>query len=262
MTTLSSTGQKLLLSNRVFIVTGASRGIGAATARALAAAGAKVGLAARNEQQLDSLRDEIGGDRALAVVTDVTDEASVRRMVERTLESFGRLDGAVNNAGEGHMPKLLADIPTEDFDASYALNLRGPFLCMKYQIPAMLRSGGGAIVNVSSTAGNRGVKGLGAYVATKHGLGGLSKTAALDYAAQGIRVNTITPGPIENDRIAMVPEAIREQMNSAVPMGRIGQPEEVAALIAWLCSDAACFITGASIAIDGGQLAGIHLTAA
>ena len=120
----------------------------------------------------------------------------------------------------------------------------------------MLASGGGAIVNISSTAGVRGARGLAAYVATKHGVGGLTKTAALDYAAQGIRVNAITPGPILNDRIAALPTAVQAQIAEAVPMKRIGLPEEVANLAAWLCSDLASFITGASIAIDGGQLAG------
>jgi NAD(P)-dependent dehydrogenase (short-subunit alcohol dehydrogenase family) len=136
------------------------------------------------------------------------------------------------------------------------VNLRGVFLAMKYEVPAMLASGGGAIVNMSSTAGLRGVPGLAAYVATKHGVIGLTKTAALDYAAQGIRVNAITPGPIENDRIRALPEEHRRPIAAAVPLGRIGRPGEVAALATWLCSDLASYITGAIIPIDGGQLAG------
>jgi NAD(P)-dependent dehydrogenase (short-subunit alcohol dehydrogenase family) len=245
-----------LLEGKVAIVTGASRGIGATTARYFADAGAAVVLAARSADQLDELRSEIGKDRALFVPTDVSNEEALRALVDKTLATFGRLDAAVNNAaGGGHYPKPLAEVSSEEFDSSYAVNLRGVFLAMKYEIPALLRSGGGSIVNISSVAGERGWPGLTAYAATKHGIGGLTKVAALDYASQGVRVNTIAPGPIETDRIAALPDSAKDEIKQAIPMSRIGRPEEVAALAAWLCSEQASFITGASIAIDGGRMA-------
>jgi NAD(P)-dependent dehydrogenase (short-subunit alcohol dehydrogenase family) len=226
-------------------------------ARTFASSGARVVIAARSEDKIARLAKEIGSDKALAAVTDVTDEASVRALVERTVERFGRLDAAVNNAGAGHYPKPLAEISTEDFDSSYPLNLRGIFLSMRYEIPAMIESGGGAIVNVSSTAGVEGWPGLTAYAAMKHGLGGLTKVAALDYAAKSIRVNTIAPGSIATEHILQLPEEAKAQIAMAVPMGRSGTPEEVADLAAWLCSDHASYITGATVNITGGQLARI-----
>jgi NAD(P)-dependent dehydrogenase (short-subunit alcohol dehydrogenase family) len=150
----------------------------------------------------------------------------------------------------------LDETESDDFDATLAVNLRGVYLGLKYEIPAMLAGGRGTVVNVSSTAGLRGARGLAAYTASKHGVIGLTKSVALDYAARGVRVNAITPGPIVNDRIAALPEDMKAQIADAVPMKRIGQPEEVAELTAWLCSDLASFVTGAAIPIDGGQLAG------
>ena len=179
------------MSGRVALVAGASRGIGAATAEEFAAAGAAVVLAARDVAALRSVAGgiEARGGRALAVGTDVTDAASVRHLVERTLEMFGRLDAAFNNATAGPMPAPLADIDPDEFDLGSAANIRGTFLGMKYQIPAMLASGGGAIVNMASLAGVTGVANLAAYVAGKAGIIGLSKVAALDYADQGIATN-------------------------------------------------------------------------
>jgi NAD(P)-dependent dehydrogenase (short-subunit alcohol dehydrogenase family) len=247
------------LEDRVAIVTGASRGIGAAIARKFAAYGAKVVLAARDADALERLATEIGDDRALAVATDVANETGVATLVARTVDRFGRLDIAVNNAaGGGRLvrPVALDEGESDDFDATIAVNLRGVYLGLKYQVPAMIAGGRGAIVNVSSTAGLRGVRGLAAYSASKHGVVGLTKSSALDYAARGIRVNAVTPGPIVNDRIAGLSEEMKGQIADAVPMKRIGQPEEVAELAAWLCSDLASFVTGAAIPIDGGQLAG------
>ena len=245
------------LSGKVAIITGASRGIGAAAARTFAAAGATVVLAARDEQALAAVAENISasGGQALAVPTDVGDPTSVERLVAQTLDAYGRLDAAFNNAGDGHMPTPLADIAVDDFDRVVRVNLKGVFLCMKYEIPAMLK-GGGAIVNMSSTAGLRGVRGIAGYVASKHGIIGLTKAAALDYAAQNIRVNAVAPGPIRTDRISGLSEEAREPIVRAVPMGRIGRPEEVGTLAAWLCSDQAGFITGATIPIDGGRLSG------
>jgi NAD(P)-dependent dehydrogenase (short-subunit alcohol dehydrogenase family) len=246
-----------LLEGKVAVITGASQGLGAATGRYFAAAGAKVVLAARRIDKLEEIAREVGDQDSLAVRTDVSDEASVKALIDRAVERFGRIDVAVNNAvGGGPMPAALADVETADFDSAYAVNLRGTFLCLKYQIRAMLESGqGGAIINVLSTAGVRAWPGLAAYSATKHGIGGLTAIAALDYAPHRIRVNAIAPGPIDTDRIAGLPEDRRAEIKSAVPLGRIATPHEVAALAAWLCSDQASYITGTTVAIDGGQLA-------
>lgn len=251
-------GQGGLLAGRVAIVTGASRGIGAAIARALADAGAAVVLAARDEAALHTVADVIAsaGGEALVAPTDIDDGASVARMVAATLGRFGRLDAAVNNAGISHPPIPLTEITVEQFDAIQRTNLRGVFLALKYEIPALVAAGG-AIVNIASTAGLDGVRGLADYAASKHGLIGLTKSAALDYAQQNVRVNAIAPGPIVNDRIASLPDAAKAQIGAAVPMRRVGLAEEVAAAAVWLCSDAASFITGATLSVDGGRTAGL-----
>src|SRR5437870_13257957 len=215
-----------LLNGKVAIITGASRGIGAASVRIFAASGAKVVLAARDEDATAALAKDIlsTGGQAVAVPTDVGDPPSVERLVQRALDVYGRLDAAFNNAGDGHMPTPLADIKVEDFERAVRVNLTGVFLSMKYEIPAMLRNGGGgAIVNMSSTAGLNGVKGIAGYVAGKHGIIGLTKTAALDYAQHNIRINAIAPGPILTDRLKQLKN--RDQVALAVPIRRIGQPE-------------------------------------
>ncbi|HEX9039224.1 MAG TPA: SDR family NAD(P)-dependent oxidoreductase [Ktedonobacterales bacterium] len=247
-----------LLRDKVAIITGASRGIGASAARVFTAAGAAVVLAARSERPLTTLAEELRatGARAIAVPTDVGDPDAVARLVERAVSAFGRLDAAFNNAGDGHMPAPLADLGVEDFDRAVRGSLRGVFLAMKYEIPALLARGGGAIVNMSSTAGAQGVRGMAAYAAAKHGVIGLTESAALDYGARGLRVNAIAPGPILTERLAALTDEQRAPVVRAVPLGRAGLPEEVAALAAWLCSDQASFITGATIPIDGGRLAG------
>jgi|SRR6516165_4226435 len=261
-TAQSSAGPALLngrlLENKVAIITGASRGIGAAAGRAFAAAGATVVLAARSEDDLEAVAAQIrgGGGEALAIPTDVADPDAAERLVRRTLEAFGRLDAAFNNAGEGHMPTPLADLTLTDFDTALRVNARGIFLMMRYQIPAMLAAGGGAIVNMSSTAGLAGAPGMAAYAAAKHAIVGLTETAALDYGAQGIRVNAIAPGPILTHNLARADDAARTWIGGRLPLHRLGQPEEVAATAAWLCSDQASFISGATIPIDGGKLAG------
>ena len=249
----------LLLPGRVALVAGASRGIGAATAEAFAAAGAAVVLGARDMHALESVakRIESGGGRAIAVRTDVTDVDSMRNLVDQGLAAFGRLDAAFNNAAGGPMPAPLADIDPEEFDVGIATNIRGTFLGMKFQIKAMLASsGGGAIVNMASIAGLSGTANLAAYVAGKAGIIGLTKVAALDYADQGVRVNVVAPGPILTYHLeAAGPEAQR-LAGLSTPMRRTGTTEEVAQTVLWLCSGQSSFITGAVIPIDGGQSAG------
>lgn len=243
------------LAGQVAIVTGASRGIGAVSARAFARAGATVVLAARDQDAITVIAREIqtAGGQAHPVRTDVGDPASVQNLVEETVDRFGRLDVAFNNAGDTHLPAKLVDITLENFDRCIRVNLGGVFLAMKYEIAAMLDGRGGAIVNMSSTAGVNGVPGMGAYAASKHGVIGLTRTAAIDYAGSGIRVNAIAPGPILIERIAALPETVRVQIAGSVPMGRLGDPEEVAAAAIWLCSDQASFITGATLPIDGAR---------
>jgi NAD(P)-dependent dehydrogenase (short-subunit alcohol dehydrogenase family) len=247
------------LVGRVAIVTGASRGIGAATAHAFARAGAAVVLAARNEERLEAVASEIAaaGGTALSIPTDITDATSVEKLVERTVGEFGRLDIAFNNAaGGGHPPTPIVDVSIEDFDEGVATNLRGTFLCLKYEIAAMLETGDGAIVNMASTAGLEAVSGLTAYVCTKHAIIGLTRVAALECAPNGIRVNAVAPGPILTDQLARAGEDVQRSAALAMPMQRIGHADEVAATVVWLCSDAASFITGTTLPIDGGKLAG------
>lgn len=246
------------LQGKVAIITGASRSIGAASARAFAKAGAAVVLAARTAPAIETIAEEInkGGGRALAVPTDVTNPDSVRQLVEQTLATFGRLDVAFNNAGTGHVPTPLVDISVEDFEAGLRANLYGAWLGMKYEIPAMIAGGGGAIVNMTSTAGLQGAPGMGPYAAAKHAVVGLTKTAALDYGKHNIRVNAIAPGPIVNEQMSHLPEDRLKAIARFIPLGRLGRTEEVAQAAVWLCSDEASFITGAVLSVDGGRLAG------
>ena len=249
-----------LLEGRRAIVTGASRGIGAEIARAMARAGAAVALAARDAQALAEVAGQIEdeGGRALAVPTDVSDPATVGRMVATAVRELGGLDAAVNNAaGHGHPPTPLAEVTPEQFRSALATSLEGVFLSLRYEIPAMLRAGGGAIVNMASTAGFEAVGGLAGYVSAKHAVIGLTKVAALDYAAQGIRVNAIAPGTILTDRLQAAGEQAQQKAGSAVPVRRLGRPAEVAAAGVWLCSEAASFVTGTTLTIDGGMLAGM-----
>jgi len=246
------------LHGTVGLVTGASRGIGAATAWELVRAGAHVVLAARDEQALNALAGSIAaaGGQALPVPTDVRDSGAVAELVERTVTHFGRLDLTVNSAGGGHEMAPVAALETSTFEEAIAVNLRGVFLAMKYQIPAMLASGGGAIVNIASTTGVQATGGLGGYVAAKYGVTGLTKTAALDYAAEGIRVNALAPGPVLTGRLEQAGRRVQEMAGRAMPMARVGRPEEVAAAARWLCSPEAAYITGAVLPVDGGKLAG------
>jgi NAD(P)-dependent dehydrogenase (short-subunit alcohol dehydrogenase family) len=243
----------------VALVAGASKGIGAGTAEAFAQAGAAVVLGARNLDALNEVADRIrkAGGQALARRTDVSDAESMRELVDAALREYGRLDAAFNNATDHPLPAPLADIDPDEFDRSIAVDVRGTFLGMKYQIPAMLRSaGGGAIVNMASLAGVTGVANLAAYVAGKAGIIGLTKTAALDYADHGIRVNAVAPGPILTHHLERAGEQAQQAAAKAPPMRRIGSVAEVANTVLWLCSDQSSFITGTVIPIDGGQSAG------
>jgi NAD(P)-dependent dehydrogenase (short-subunit alcohol dehydrogenase family) len=250
---------ELPFRDRVALVAGASKGIGAATAEAFAAAGAAVVVAARDLTALTAVAGRITGNggKALAVRADVSDAESMRNVVDQALSTFGRLDAAFNNATDGPRPAPLADIDPAEFDRGIATNVRGTFLGMKYQIPAMARGGGGAIVNMASLAGLTGVANLAAYVAGKAGIIGLTKVAALDYADQGIRVNVVAPGTILTYHLEAAGEQAQRAAAMATPMRRIGTTTEVANTVLWLCSEQSSFITGAVITIDGGQSAGI-----
>jgi NAD(P)-dependent dehydrogenase (short-subunit alcohol dehydrogenase family) len=246
------------MEGRVALVAGASRGIGAATAEAFAAAGAAVVLGARDPVALEAVarRIESSGGRAIAVPTDVADVASARNLVDQGMAAFGRLDAAFNNATDGPRPAPLADIDPDEFDRGIATNIRGTFLGMKFQIPAMLQSGGGAIVNMASLAGVMGTANLAAYVAGKTGIIGLTKVAALDYADRGIRVNVVAPGPIRTHHIEAAGAEAQRLAGLSTPMRRMGTVSEVASVVLWLCSDQSSFVTGAVVPIDGGQSAG------
>ena len=248
------------LDGKVALVTGASQGIGAAIAAALGAAGAHVVLASRNKAALTRQVKAITTDGGLAVAmpTDVTSERSVQDLLAGIRSQFGRLDAAVNNAaGGGRPPAPMAEWTSEQFDSAIAVNLRGTFLCLKYEVELMQEAGNGAaIVNMSSTAGEQGVAGLSGYVASKFGVGGLTRVAALDYAASGIRVNAIAPGPILTGRLAAAGKAAQAGASAAVPLGRVGSVEEIAAAALWLCTGASSFVTGTVLAVDGGRLAG------
>ena len=246
------------MQGRVALVAGASRGIGAVTAQAFAAAGASVVLGARDTGALESVARgiEADGGRAIAVRTDVTDVDSARNLVDQAMTAYGRLDFAFNNAAGGPMPAPLADIDPAEFDLGIATHIRGTFLGMKFQIGAMLASGGGAIVNMASVAGVIGTANLAAYVAGKAGIIGLTKVAALDYADQRIRVNVVAPGPILTYHLEAAGPRAQRLAGLSTPMARTGTPGEVAQTVLWLCSDQSSFITGTVIPIDGGQLAG------
>jgi NAD(P)-dependent dehydrogenase (short-subunit alcohol dehydrogenase family) len=246
------------MRGKVALVAGASRGIGAATAEAFAAAGAAVVLSARDAGALAAVvtRIEADGGRAIAVPADVADAESAENLAGAALRGFGRLDAAFNNATDGPRPAPLAEIDPAEFDRGIATNVRGTFLGMKFQVPAMLRSGGGAIVNMASIAGVNGTANLAAYVAGKAGIIGLTKVAALDYADQGIRVNVVAPGPILTHHLeAAGPEAQR-LAGLSTPMRRTGTAAEVAQAVLWLCSPQSSFITGIVLPVDGGQSAG------
>jgi NAD(P)-dependent dehydrogenase (short-subunit alcohol dehydrogenase family) len=246
------------LEGKVALVMGASRGIGAEIARGYAAAGARVVLAARDEVALAGVVDDITrrGGHAIALQADVTSEDDVARVVHGAVEEFGRLDVACNNAAGGAPPTPLAELDLADFRRSVDVNLIGAFLGLKHEIAAMLDHDGGAIVNIASTAGLEGVANLAGYSATKHALIGLTKVAALDYAERGIRVNAVAPGPILTHHLERAGEKYQRMAAEAMPLRRIGLPSEVADAVVWLSSQQSSFVTGTTVVIDGGKMAG------
>jgi len=245
-------------ADKVAFVTGAANGIGRATALAFVREGANVVIADVSEkgnQETARIIEELGG-RALAVRCDVSRGQDVKVALDKAVEAFGRLDFAFNNAGVEQKNAATAEIGEEEWGWIVDTNLRGVFLCMKYEIPLLLKQGGGAIVNTSSGAGVIGIKGGAAYAAAKHGVIGLSKSAALDYASHNIRVNAVAPGYIDTpmmDRFTGGTSEGRGKVIAEEPIGRMGKPEEVAAAVLWLCSDAARFVIGHTLVVDGGQ---------
>ena len=248
------------LDGKIALITGAGSGIGRASALTFAREGAKVAVA---DKQVDGGQEtvrmvEAAGGTASFIEVDVSDAASVEAMVNATVETYGRIDCAYNNAGiEGQVAPT--DSYADDmFDKVIAVNLTGVWLCMKYEIPRLLEQGGGAIVNTASGAGLIGVAGLSAYVASKHGVIGLTKTAALEYAKSGIRVNAVCPGLIQTpmvERLTADQPQLGEALVAMEPVGRTGRPEEIAESVVWLCSDAASFVTGHAMSVDGGFVA-------
>jgi NAD(P)-dependent dehydrogenase (short-subunit alcohol dehydrogenase family) len=239
--------------NKVALVTGAGSGMGLATAEAFAAEGAAVVLADVNEASVHEAAEQLigAGHKAIAARCDVADDAQVKAMVEQTVSTFGRLDAAYNNAGVQSPVAETADASDEDFDRVIAINLRGVWNCMKYELRQMRKQGSDAIVNCSSIGGLVGIAGRGVYHASKHGVLGLTKSAALEYASMGIRINAVCPGIIETPMVAGMLATQAEAMKE-VPIGRLGRPEEIGAAVLWLCSPGASFVIGQALAVDGG----------
>ena len=244
---------------RVALVTGAGSGIGRASAQRFAQEGARVVVSDINEEggsETVRLIREAGGE-ALFVRADVAQAREVEALIHTAVERYGRLDCAHNNAGISAMTGPIADATAEEFERVLNVNLKGVWLCMKYEIQQMLKQGKGAIVNTASTAGLIGLPGISAYVASKHGIVGITKVAALEYAQAGIRVNAICPGLIDTPMLGPardMPEVV-EQLLRAQPIGRMGTAQEIASTVAWLCSDEASFITGVPMPVDGGSVA-------
>ncbi|MDF5890331.1 SDR family oxidoreductase [Pseudomonas syringae pv. syringae] len=241
-------------SNKVALVTGASQGLGYATAKAFAESGASVVLSDINDTALQMATDQLkaAGHMVIGVMCDVSNEAQVKSLIERTVSEFGRLDMAFNNAGIAGPTGMIASETEAEFDHVNAVNLKGVWACMKHQLIQMDKQGEGAIVNCSSLGGIVGLPGRAAYHGTKHGVLGLTKCAALDYAMRNIRVNAVCPGTFDTPMVAGIDQNAIKQFMSSQPNRRMGRPEELAAAVLWLCSSAASFVLGAALSVDGG----------
>jgi NAD(P)-dependent dehydrogenase (short-subunit alcohol dehydrogenase family) len=244
--------------NKVALVTGAASGLGLATAKAFGEAGASVVLADWNEQEVEAAAKQIAdrGHQTLAIRCDVSDDAQVEAMVKQVVATFGQLDAAYNNAGVQNVLAETAETTGEDYDRVMSINLRGVWSSMKFELQQMRKQGSGAIVNCSSLGGLVGGAERGIYHAAKHGVIGFTKSAALEYATRGIRVNAVCPGliwtPMADQMVASGQGDALKDMEKMIPMGRVGRPEEIADAVLYLCSSAASYITGQSISVDGG----------
>ena len=248
----------LSFENKVALVTGAASGMGLATARAFADAGSAVLLADFREDAVKAKAQKlvIAGHKAIAVRCDVSDDAQVAAMVDRTVAEFGRIDAAFNNAGVMAHIAATADSTREEWDRVIGINLRGVWSCMKYELRQMQRQGGGAIVNNASVGALSGNPGIGSYIASKHGVVGLTRTAALEYIKQGIRVNAVNPGLIDTQiarDVVSGDEQAYGEIAKNVPIGRAGRPEEIASAVLWLCSPGASYVVGHALTVDGGM---------
>ncbi len=248
------------IKNKVAIVTGGSYGIGRATAAAFAARGAKVVVADFVEDKMQETLNMIkaAGSKGIFIKCDVAKSADVKALIDETIKTFGRLDFAFNNAGVEGAVANTQDCTEENWDRTIAVNLKGIWLCMKYQIPEIIKQKKGAIVNCASVAGLIGFPALPAYVASKHGVTGLTKTTALENAKLNIRVNAVCPGVIQTpmiDRVTGKDKQVEKRYIDMEPMGRLGKPDEVANAVMWLCSDSASFVTGVCMPVDGGWIA-------
>src|SRR6266478_9639281 len=248
----------LSFENKVALVTGAASGMGLATAKAFAEAGAAVVLADLKEEAVTAEAQKLAaaGHKAIAIRCDVSDDAQVAAMVERTVAEFGRLDAAFNNAGIMARIAPTADSTRDDWDRVIGINLRGVWSCMKHELRQMERQGGGAIVNNASVGALTGNPGIGSYIASKHGVVGLTRTAALEYVKRGIRVNAVNPGLIDTQiarDVAAGDEQAYDELAKHVPIGRAGRPEEIASAVLWLCSPGASYVVGHALTVDGGM---------